>query len=71
MRCDKMAELATRKFNPKSIKKLEKNYHLKHVLTTEEGAIKIEKIERGMKRQTLIHEVKSTETEAWGVFVKK
>jgi hypothetical protein len=67
-----MAELPTRKFNPKSIKRAEKNYHLKHVLTTKESADKLVYIEHGLKRLAFVHEVSSSEVPmAFGVFVKK
>ena len=64
-----MAELPTRKFIPKSVKKLEKNYFLKHVLTDRESAIKFAEIERKLKRSVVVYEVGPEQ--AWGVFVKK
>jgi|WetSurMetagenome_2_1015567.scaffolds.fasta_scaffold859231_2 hypothetical protein len=67
-----MAELPTRKFNPKSIKRSERNYVLKHVCIDKKDTEKFAEIEHGLKRHTIISEVSSSEIlMAFGVFVRK
>ena len=67
-----MAELPTRKFNPKSIKRSERNYVLKHVCLDKKDAERFVEIEHKLKRHALVHDVCSSDVPfAFGVFIRK
>jgi hypothetical protein len=68
----KMAELPTRKFNPKSIQRAEREYKLKHVCIDKKDAERFVEIEHKLKRHAVISDAYSPSVPfAFGIFVRK